>query len=122
MSDIDNITINYDSSVDVISVSYDNEIENITLSLGADIQSVYSVNNLVGNITLSYSASLSSGTASMGEYSYNINHNLSYDTPIVSIYDTSNKLVFADVSISNSNNVTIKAAIDLLGYKVVVQR
>jgi hypothetical protein len=40
----------------------------------------------------------------------------------VFLYNPGNQLVFSDVEIIDSNNVTIKAAIDLSGYKVVVQR
>lgn len=120
--DISNISIDYQSNVNSIAVAYDNEIENITLSLGSDIQSVYSVNTLVGNVNLTYTDTLLSGTASGGIYSHNVTHNLNYSSPIVAVYDTYNRLVIADISIMDTNSVTIKAAINLLGYKVVVQR
>jgi hypothetical protein len=61
-------------------------------------------------------------TSSGGIYSYTFNHNLDYAYPIISIYDNSSNLVFADALIVNSNNVTIKSAIDISGYRVVVQR
>jgi hypothetical protein len=122
MSDIDNITINYSNSIDAIDVEYTNEIDTIVLSLGADAQSVFSVNGLTGNITLTASATLPSVSASLGIYSYTINHNLQYDTPIISLYNLNNSLVISDLEVLNANSVKIKSVIDLNGYKVVVQR
>lgn len=122
MSDIDNITINYSNSIDAIDVEYTNEIDTIILSLGADAQSVFSVNGLTGNITLTASATLPSVSASLGIYSYTINHNLQYSTPIISLYNLNNSLVISDLEVLNANSVKIKSVIDLNGYKVVVQR
>lgn len=121
-NEIDNINIEYSNSIDSIDVQYTNEIETIVLSLGADAQSVFSINGLTGNITLTASATLPSISASVGIYSYTINHNLNYSTPIVSLYNTSNSLVISDVELLNANNVKIKSVIDLSGYKVVIQR
>ena len=122
MSDIDNITINYSNSIDAIDVEYTNEIDTIILSLGADAQSVFSVNGLTGNITLTASATLPSVSASLGIYSYTINHNLQYSTPIISLYNLNNILVISDLEVLNANSVKIKSVIDLNGYKVVVQK
>ena len=55
-------------------------------------------------------------------YFHTFTHSLNYENPIVFLYNPGNQLVFSDVEIIDSNNVTIKAAIDLSGYKVVVQR
>jgi hypothetical protein len=110
------------SEVDNIVIEYINEIDNIVVSVGADVQSVFSVNTLTGNVNLTSYGTLSSGTASGGIYTHTFTHSLNYDNPIVFLYNTYNQLVFSDVEIIDANNVTIKAAIDLSGYKVVVQR
>ena len=120
--DISNISINYENAIDSIDVEYVNEITDIVLALGADVQSVFSVNNLTGNVVLTASATLPSISASLGLYSYTVNHNLEYVNPIISVYDTSNKIVIADIESINSNSVKIKAVVDLNGYKVVIQR
>jgi hypothetical protein len=122
MSDIDNITINYINSIDAIDVEYTNEIDTIVLSLGADAQSVFSVNGLTGNITLTAIATLPSVSASLGIYSYTINHNLQNSMPIISLYNLNNSLVISDLEVLNANSVKIKSVIDLNGYKVVVQK
>jgi len=122
MSDIDNITINYSNSIDAIDIEYTNEIDTIVLSLGADAQSVFSVNGLTGNVVLTASATLPSVSASLGIYSYTINHNLQQSTPIISLYNLNNNLVISDLEVLNANSVKIKSVIDLNGYKVVVQK
>lgn len=121
-NEIDNIVINYDNTIDAIDIEYTNEIDTIVLSLGADAQSVFSVNGLTGNITLTASATLPSVSASLGIYSYTINHNLENSTPIISLYNLNNSLVISDLEVLNANNVKIKSVIDLNGYKVVVQK
>lgn len=122
MNEIDNIVINYDNTIDAIDIEYTNEIDTIVLSLGADAQSVFSVNGLTGNITLTASATLPSVSASLGIYSYTINHNLEHSTPITSLYNLNNNLVISDLEVLNANSVKIKSVIDLNGYKVVVQK
>ena len=122
MSEIENIVIQYENAVEAINVEYTNEIDTIVLTLGADAQSVFSVNGLAGNVNLTDTQTLSSISSSAGLYSYTVNHNLGYNPPIVSLYDTNNKLVFSDVEVLNSNSVRIKSVIDLNGYKVVIQR
>lgn len=120
--DVSAIQLSYSPEITDIAIDYVNEITNIRLDIGEAVQSVYSVNNLTGTINLTYSQTLGASTASAGVYSNNVNHNLDYSLPIVSLYNQDNQLVFANVSITDSNNVTIKSAIDLSGYKVVVQR
>lgn len=122
LNEIDNIVINYDNTIDAIDIEYTNEIDTIVLSLGADAQSVFSVNGLTGNITLTASATLPSVSASLGIYSYTINHNLEHSTPITSLYNLNNNLVISDLEVLNANSVKIKSVIDLNGYKVVVQK
>ena len=121
-NEIDNIIINYDNSIDAIDVEYTNEIDTIVLSLGADAQSVFSINGLTGNITLTASATLPSVSASLGIYSYTINHNLEHSTPIIFLYNLNNSVVISDLEVLNANSVKIKSVIDLNGYKVVIQR
>jgi len=120
--DVSAIQLSYSPEITDIAIDYVNEITNIRLDIGEAVQSVYSVNNLTGTINLTYSQTLGSSTASAGAYLNSVSHNLDYLLPIVSIYNQDNQLVFSNVSITDSNNVTIKSAIDLSGYKVVVQR
>ena len=120
--DVSSIQLSYSPEITDISVDYVNEITNIQLNVGQGVQSVYSVNNLTGTINLTYSQTLGSSTASSGVYLNTVNHNLDYSLPITSLYNQNNELVFASVVVQNSNNVTIKSAVDLSGYKVVIQR
>jgi cytochrome c oxidase assembly protein Cox11 len=122
MSEVDNIIIEYDNQITDIDIQYINEIDNIIVSVGDAAQSVFSVNSLTGNVNLTSYGTLSSGTSSAGIYFHTFTHSLNYENPIVFLYNPGNQLVFSDVEIIDSNNVTIKAAIDLSGYKVVVQR
>ncbi len=119
---INDITISYENSINDIEIQYVNEITDIVLALGSDAQSVYSVNNLTGYITLTASALLPSISSSIGEYNYFINHNLDYLYPIVSVYNTNNELVISNIQSVNSNSVRINSVIDLNDYKVVIQR
>lgn len=118
---ITDISISYDNRISAIDIDYTNEITDIVLSLGNDIQSVYSVNNLTGYITLSASSTLPVVTASQGIYSYQFNHNLNSYIPSITLFNTNNQIVFADIEVLNSNSVTIKALVDLFEYKVVAQ-
>lgn len=120
--DVSAIQLSYSPEITDIAIDYVNEITNIRLDIGEAVQSVYSVNNLTGTINLTYSQTLGASTASGGVYLNNVSHNLDYSLPIVFLYNQSNQLVFSNVSITDSNNVTIKSAIDISGYKVVVQR
>lgn len=119
---ITNIAINYENNINDINVEYINEIENIILTLGQDSQTIFSVNNLFGDVNLTTFEVISSVSASSGIYSYTINHNLDYSPPIIAIYDINNESVFADVKVLNSNSVKINSVVDLNGYKVVIQR
>lgn len=121
-NEIDNITIEYVNLIDDVNLSYDTTITNIELAVGGFSQNVVSVNGMFGNINLTASATLDSVSSSGGIYTYIINHNLGYDYIITNIYDTSNNLVFGDVQVLDSASVTISSAVDLLGYKVVMQK
>lgn len=122
MSEFDRITLEYINSIDNIEIDYSQDITNIELSIGQNVQTVYSVNNLYGDILLTASTTLSSISPVLGIYSYTFNHNLSTSVPIVSIYNSNNKLVITDVEIVNENSVKIDSLIDLNQYKVVVQK
>lgn len=121
-NEIDNITIQYDNAVDGINLTYDTTITNIELALGGFSQNVVSVNGMFGNINLTASATLGSVSPVSGIYTYIVNHNIGYDYVLTDIYDTSNNLVFGDVQVLNSASVTISSAVDLAGYKVIIQR
>lgn len=121
-NEIDNINIEYSNLVDEIALTYDTTITNIELALGGFSQNVVSVNGMFGNINLTSSATLGSVSPSGGIYTYIVDHNIGYDYVITSIYDTLNNLVIGDLKVLDSASVTISSAIDLEGYKVVIQR
>lgn len=120
--DINAIEISYTTEITDISIDYVNEITNIEINVGESVQTVYEVNGLVGTVNLTYTEVLSSSTLTDGVYTNTVTHNLDYSYPIVQIYNDSGQMVISDVSIVDSNSVTIKAAINLSGYRVVVQR
>lgn len=121
-NEVTDISVSYGNQLTDISIEYENQITDIVLAIGGNVQSVYSVNGLVGTVALTATSQITSMSASGGIYSFNFAHNLGYAYPIVSIYSASNSLVFADVVIVDSNNVTIKSALNISGYRVVVQR
>lgn len=121
-SDIDNISFSYENQITNISIDPILEITDIVLNVGNNIQTVFSVNNLYGDIVLTASSTLSTVSPSAGIYSYSFSHNLGYIYPIITIYNTNNEAVVADIQTIDFNSVTIKSVIDLLGYKVVAQR
>lgn len=120
--DVSVIQLSYSPEITDISIDYVNEITNIELNVGAAVQSIYSVNGLYGEINLTATGTISSTTASSGIYIHTFTHNLGHAYPVVSVYNSDGEMVFANVVILDSNNVTIKSAIDLTGYRVVVQR
>lgn len=122
MSEIDNINIEYDNQIDSIDIEYVNEVQSIFLTLGEDVQSVFSVNNLTGNISLTYSEILGPVSPTSGVFSYQINHNLNYLNPIVSVYNSIGRMFIVDVGIFDNNSVIISSLVDLSNYRVVVQR
>lgn len=125
MSDIDNIVITYSDSVDNVDINYLSTVDNITLGLGSAIavgSDVSSVNGLTGEINLTASAELTLTSSSAGYYNHTFTHNLSYQNVIVSVFNTDNQLVIADIFNEDPDYVNIRAAIDLTGYKAVAQR
>jgi len=127
------VTVTVSNSVDTISVEYSNaptvitveetarQIEVIQLESGFN-NLVYSVNDLQGVVSLTYSASLGSVSPVSGVYTYTASHNLNYAYPMVSVYNSSDELVFPEIVIINSNTVRIVSLADLNSYRVVVQR
>ena len=122
MSEFDRVILEYINSVDSINVDYSQPITNIEITVGQNVQTVYSVNNLYGDINLTASAELTLTSSSVGYYNHIFTHNLNYQNVIVSIFNTNNQLVMADIFNESPNYVNIRAAIDLTGYKAVAQR
>jgi len=122
MSDFDRITLEYINSVDSINVDYSNAITNIEISIGQNVQTVYSVNGLYGDVNLTASAQLTLTSSSVGYYNHTFTHNLNTQNVMVSVFNPSNQLVFADIFNNHANYVNIRSAIDLTGYKAVAQR
>ena len=127
------VTVTVSNSVDTISVEYSNaptvitveetarQIEVIQLESGFN-NLVYSVNDIQGVVSLTYSASLGSVSPVSGVYTYTASHNLNYAYPMVSVYNSNNELVSPEIVIINSNTVRIESLVDLNSYRVVVQR
>ena len=114
-------------SVDVLNTVQEVVIDRVsdeirTIDLGAGFQNlVTSVNSRVGAVVLSYSTTLSSASPVSGVYSYTINHNLNSSNILAMVYNDSNQLVMTEISIINSNSISISSLVDLSNYKVVVQ-
>jgi hypothetical protein len=122
MSEFDRITLEYINSIESIEVDYADQITNIELTIGQNVQTVYSVNNLYGDVVLTASTTLSLWTSSSGYYDHLFNHNLNYQYVNVSLYDEESREVYADIFYESASHVNIRAAIDLTGYKAVAQR
>lgn len=127
MSEIDNISITYPNVIDNIDIDYISSIDNITLTLGTAFSSggggdVSSVNGLIGEVRLTAIDTLETLFSYGGLYFYTFIHNLNYQNPIINIFDLTNSLVYADISVIDENYVSITSNIDLTGYKVVAQR
>lgn len=122
MSEFDRIALEYINSVDSIDVDYSQPITNIEITIGQNVQTVYSVNGLYGDVNLTASAELQLTSSSVGYYNHTFTHNLNYQNVIVSVFSPSNQLVVADIFNEDPDYVNIRAAIDLTGYKAVAQR
>jgi hypothetical protein len=132
VSNIIDIEIEYIDPVTNISIDEINSqvdhivIEEVTpgitnIDVFEDVSLIFSVNGYTGNVILTYSETLPELSASVGVFTYQVNHNLNSLNTIVSVYDTDNKQVYADVGIINSNLINVNSLINLTGYKVVVQ-
>jgi hypothetical protein len=122
MSEFDRITLEYINSIESIEVDYSGQITNIELSIGQNVQTVYSVNNLYGDVNLSASIVLSDYIIDNGYNVYPFEHNLGSEYPIVVVYDPYGNQVMAETVSIDSNSVRINSLIDLTGYKAVAQR
>lgn len=125
MPDIDNITINYADTTDNIDINYSSLVDTITLNLSSAIvtgAAVTSVNNLRDAVVLTASTQLTVTSSSSGYYNHRFTHNLNYQNVIVSVINTDDVVVFADVINEDPNYVNIRSLIDLTGYKAVAQR
>lgn len=133
MSDITNIQIEYANTIESISIDeVDPAISTILIEEAApeitlievekDAQAIYAVNGLIGDVILTASATLTSVSASGGIYSYTFIHNLDYALPTIYVYDDQNRVVHPDITVTDSDSVIIKSAIDISGYKVVAHR
>ena len=122
MSEFDRIALEYINSVDSIDVDYSQPITNIEITIGQNVQTVYSVNGLYGDVNLTASAELQLTSSSVGYYNHTFTHNLNYQNVIVSVFSPSNQLVVADIFNEDPDYVNIRAAIDLTGYRAVAQR
>lgn len=122
MSEFDRIALEYINSVDSIDVDYSQPITNIEITIGQNVQTVYSVNGLYGDVNLTASAELQLTSSSVGYYNHTFTHNLNYQNVIVSVFSPSNQLVMVDIFNEDPDYVNIRAAIDLTGYKAVAQR
>lgn len=122
MAEFDRVVLEYINSIDLIEVDYSTPITNIEITIGQNVQTVYSVNGLYGDIALSASAELSLTTTSAGYYDHIFNHSLNYKNVQISVFDTSDLLVFADVITESPTYAIIRSPMDLTGYKAVAQR
>ena len=128
------ITISQISDVDTIAIDYSNAITSIVLEEvspavrsieimpGAGLSPVNYVNNLIGNVVLTYTALLTYVNQSGGIYTYPINHNLNYEYPIVMVYNSSNELVDVSILTLDEDNLNLQSTSNMNGYRVVVQR
>jgi hypothetical protein len=115
------ITVNYSNSPDIITIGeVSRQIE--LVQLDTSFNNVYSVNDLLGAVNITYSASLGVVNPASAVYTYTASHNLGYSYPMVMVYNTSNELVLAQIDVVNSNVVRIESLVDLNSYRVVVQR
>jgi hypothetical protein len=132
--DPDTIVISQVSPVDTIAINYSNAVTSIVLEEvspqvqlieimpGAGLSPVNYVNNLIGNVVLTYTAVLTYVNQSNGIYTYPINHNLHYDYPIVMVYNSSNELVDVSILTVDEDNLNLQSTSNMNGYRVVVQR
>jgi hypothetical protein len=132
--DPDTIAISQISDVDTIAIDYSNAITSIVLEEvspavrsieimpGAGLSPVNYVNNLIGNVVLTYTALLTYVNQSNGVYTYPISHNLHYEYPIVMVYNSSNELVDVSILTVDEDNLNLQSTSNMNGYRVVVQR
>jgi hypothetical protein len=123
VSDIDTIAINYSNAVtSIVLEEVSPAVRSIEIMPGAGLSPVNYVNNLIGNVILTYTALLTYVNQSNGIYTYPISHNLHYDYPIVMVYNSSNELVDVSILTVDEDNLNLQSTSNMNGYRVVVQR
>jgi len=123
VSAVDTIAINYSSAVtSIVLEEVSPQVQLIEIMPGAGLSPVNYVNNLIGNVVLTYTAVLTYVNQSNGIYTYPISHNLHYDYPIVMVYNSSNELVDVSILTVDEDNLSLQSTSNMNGYRVVVQR
>jgi len=120
------------TGIDQISVDMSDPVTQIELSdistniqvveISTSFSAVESVNQLSGDITLTYVEVLTYVSPSGGIYTYTINHNLNYETPIVMVYNTDNESVIVDHDVIDTNTIEVRSLSNMNNFRVVVQR
>jgi 2-phospho-L-lactate transferase/gluconeogenesis factor (CofD/UPF0052 family) len=123
ISDVDTIVIDYSNAItSIVLEEVSPAVRSIEIMPGAGLSPVNYVNNLIGNVVLTYTALLTYVNQSNGVYTYPINHNLHYDYPIVMVYNSSNELVDVSILTVDEDNLNLQSTSNMNGYRVVVQR
>ena len=130
VSEITVVTL--DSSVSSINVDVLTDIDTVTvfeanpsidvIEIEKNYHPVLEVDGEVGIITLSYTTTLSSVSASSGVYTYTVTHSLDKQLVSVMLYNSDNDMYLTDIKLVDANSLQIKSLTDISGYKVVVQR
>jgi len=122
ISPLDEISIGYDDQVTSITVTeVMPQIQVINVDAG-EATLIYSVNDLIGSVNLTYKEVLSYVQQQGGIYTYQVSHNLNYDTPMVMVYNNENDVVVTEVEIVDNNTINVISTGNLNGFRVVVQR
>jgi|LakMenEpi03Aug12_release.lakeMendotaPanAssembly.Ray.scaffolds.fasta_scaffold624650_2 hypothetical protein len=129
---LSSLVVDIDNSVDQIYVTLNDEVSQIevedsssniqVIEIGTVFSAVGSVNGLSGDVVLTYVQSLTYVSPVGGVYTYTINHNLGYESPIIMVYNTDNESVMVDQDIIDNNTVEIRSLSNMNNFKVVVQR
>jgi len=123
ISDVDTIVIDYSNAItSIVLEEVSPAVRSIEIMPGAGLSPVNYVNNLIGNVVLTYTAVLTYVNQSDGVYTYPISHNLHYEYPIVMVYNSSNELVDVSILTVDEDNLNLQSTSNMNGYRVVVQR
>jgi hypothetical protein len=121
VDDIDQISVNYDSAIDNITVTeVIPQIQVIQVDAG-DQNLVYSVNDRIGSVKLTYTQTLTYVSPSSGVYTYQIPHNLGNETPVAMVYNNENDIVVTEIEVVDTNTINVVSMSNLNGFRVVVQ-
>ena len=123
ISDVDTIAIDYSNAItSIVLEEVSPAVRSIEIMPGAGLSPVNYVNNLIGNVVLTYTALLTYVNQSNGVYTYPISHNLHYEYPIVMVYNSSNELVDVSILTVDEDNLNLQSTSNMNGYRVVVKR